>query len=154
MCQSTGVRQRHAFRLETEKKAVVSPLLPTTHTSDIIFCSRKFIKKIDYFFETPRTILFAFLLMHILSKCRFWKATFNSMKKSFVMANIYILILSKDRSTYIQSGAAHLPKSWGSKGSKTPLKFEILGFYCIFMWQFLKVGGAIAPLAPLAAPPL
>ena len=71
LCQSTGVRQRHAFRLETEKKAVVSPLLPTTHTSDIIFCSRKFIKKIDYFFETPRTILFAFLLMHILSKCRF-----------------------------------------------------------------------------------
>ena len=49
MCQSTGVRQRHAFRLETEKKAVVSPLLPTTHTSAIIFCSRKFIKKIDYF---------------------------------------------------------------------------------------------------------
>ena len=32
--------------------------------------------------------------------------------------------------------------------------FETLVFYCIFMWQFLKVGGAIAPLAPLAAPPL
>ena len=52
------------------------------------------------------------------------------------------------------AGAAHLPESWGCKGCKTPLKFEILGFYCIFMWQFLEVGGAIAPLAHLAAPPL
>ena len=53
-----------------------------------------------------------------------------------------------------KSAAAQGSKSWGSRGSKMRPKIGIFGFYCIFMWQFLKAGGAIAPPAPLVARPL
>ena len=53
-----------------------------------------------------------------------------------------------------QTVAAQGSKSWGGKGGKMPPKTGIFGFYCIFMWQFLKAEGAIAPLAPLVARPL
>ena len=86
--------------------------------------------------------------------CKKWRTTKNEENLSFGKSLFFEGTSAKFKVLFFQTGAAQASKCKGSKGSKTPLKMRIFGFYYIFMWQFLELRGAIAALAPLVARPL